>query len=160
MLKKKLLHIAVCLLPLVILASCDNDPTAAKKQATEPSQNTARIKTPVSPTVASIDTQRPINPAPAPRKLKASETQPQDYGKLPGIKGFVIRDNAVLRTAPKQTSGEMVKLKKNEIIYILETTMKNEAGEQTPYPTWYKIERENKQQGWVLATAIDAGSGG
>lgn len=135
---------------MMIAASCGNESNTAKKKAPE---------MPVSPTLAQIDTQRPINPAPAPRPLKTPDVQ-TDYGKLPGPKGFVIRDNVILRTEPGEKFSEVGKLKKNETIYLLETTMNNEAGEATPYPTWYKIERENKQRGWVVATAIDAGGGG
>lgn len=150
MFRLKLLYITSFSLLAIFAASCGNDPNTAKKKASEML---------VSPTLAQIDTQRPINPAPAPRPLKTPDVQ-TDYGKLPGPKGFVIRDHAILRTAPKEKSSEIGKLKKDESIYLLETTMLNEAGEQTPYPTWYKIERENKQKGWVVATAIDAGGGG
>lgn len=158
MFKKGLLHLVFLLFWAIVAVSCGNNPHTAKKQT--PEAGASKTETPVSPTLASIDTQRPINPAPAPRRPKVPETAPQDYSKLPGPKGFVIGDNAVLRSEPAEKSPEIGKLNNNETIYLLENTMRNEAGELTSYPTWYKIERENKQRGWVSASSINAGGGG
>ncbi|MCK6690660.1 MAG: SH3 domain-containing protein [Thermoanaerobaculia bacterium] len=158
MLKKRLSPPLFLMFWVFVAVSCGNNPHPAKKQA--PEGGASKTETPVSPTLASIDTQRPVNPAPATRRPNVPETKLQDYDKLPGPKGFVTRENAILRTEPREKSAEIGKLKKNETIYLLETTMRNEAGELTQYPTWYKIERENKQRGWVVAASIDAGGGG
>lgn len=147
-----------------VAISCGNSSQSGKNRAPEAGAETpssaSTPKQPVSPSLAVIDTQRPINPAPERKRPNVPETGPQDYSKLPGPKGFVVRDQAVLRQEPSEKSVEIAKLKKHETIYLLDATMKDETGKVTQYPTWYKVQLENKKSGWVSAASVDVGGGG
>ena len=170
MMSGRILRLSVpLLLFLCISSSCNNDSKPVKKPVSDTSSGAlnpeASAEKTAAPTPAPIDTQHhgdltSTQNTPAPKPLKEAPPPKTDYSKLPGPKGFVTRDNAILRTGPSEKSDKISVLKANETIYLLETTMRNEAGIITEYPTWYKIERENKQRGWVVAAAVDAGGGG
>ncbi len=168
------------LILLGVGSACNNDPASAKKPASDsgiaasehkdvPSNNTTIASNTETPTHSSgkkhlsIDTSRNENQAvyekdrtkniPAP----VSETP---RSKTVGPPGYVTRENAMLQTEPIASAEKISTLKKNEIVFIIQTIMTDEKGQVTDYPTWYKIERKNKQRGWVIAKSVDAGAGG
>jgi hypothetical protein len=178
----KQLIILYLLWSLGVVTSCNNDAAATKKPAADSNTAATENKAPntndqtVAPDTKvstpstgkkhlSIDTSRNENqplyekdrskniPAPAPA---ASQNKPIPTGPP----GYVTRDNAVLLTEPVANATKVSTLKKNEIVFILQTIMTDEKGQVTDYPTWYKIERKNKQRGWVTAKSVDAGAGG
>lgn len=80
--------------------------------------------------------------------------------KRSGPPGYITRKDAVLLTEPSPNAAKISALNQYEIIYIIETIMTDEQGRSSEYPTWYKVERENKQRGWVVAKSVNAGAGG
>lgn len=113
----------------------------------EPSQDTVEIEAPEDTTVIQ----------PVEKKKKMPDGPPPNYSSLPGPVGFVNEDNLIMRDKPGSKSNKIATLKNKETIYILETSMIGEDGNQTQYPTWYRIERKNKERGWVKASAVSSG---
>lgn len=168
------------LLLLAVGSSCNGDAAASKKPAPDSNavapgsdQSASNSEAaPLKPEVVapstqkkhlSIDTSRNENQAayekdrtgniPAP----ATETAPS---RPPGVAGYITRDDTPLHTEPVASARKVSTLKKNEIVYIIQTIMTDEKGQVTEYPTWYQVERKNKQRGWVLAKSVVAGGGG
>ena len=77
-----------------------------------------------------------------------------------GPPGYVTKKDVILQAEPSQNAAKVSTLKQYETIYILETKMTDEKGNLMQYPTWYKVERENKERGWVMANGVNAGAGG
>lgn len=78
----------------------------------------------------------------------------------PGPAGYVTKKDLALQADPAPNAAKITTLKQYETVYILETKMTDENGNLSQYPTWYKVERENKERGWVVANGINAGAGG
>lgn len=171
------LFILYMLLLVGVGASCKSDPAANKKPvadsnttatenkaATSNDQADTKVSTPSSGKKhLSIDTSRnenqPLYEKDRTKNIPAPVTEaPQS--KPIGPPGYVTKDNAVLLTEPVASAEKVSTLKKNEIVFILQTIMTDEKGQVTDYPTWYRIERKNKQKGWVTAKSVDAGAGG
>jgi len=113
----------------------------------------------------SLDTSRQVNqPMPEKKRTTQSQTPPpapaSPNTKSPGPIGYVTRKDAVLQAEPTPNAATIAPLGQYENIYILETIFTDEKGLQSEYPTWYKVERENKQQGWVKGRNINSGGGG
>jgi len=172
---------ALCMLLLLAVGnSCKGDPTSTKKPAPDSnsiaadSQRFASSATPtasktegVSPSAQkkhfSIDTSRNENQAVYKKDRTGNIPAPateKTLSRPPGVAGYITRDNVLLQTEPVSSASKISTLKKNEIVYIVETIMTDEKGQVTEYPTWYQVERKNKQRGWVLAKSVVAGGGG
>ena len=111
----------------------------------------------------SIDTSRNENQAVYEKDRSKNIPAPASeitHSKTAGPPGYVTREHAILQTEPITSAEKISTLKKNEIVFILQTIMTDDKGQVTDYPTWYKIERKNKQRGWVIAKSVDAGAGG
>ena len=168
------------LLLLAVGSSCNGESAASKKQAPDrnavaPGSDQSASNSEAAPlkpeAVApstqkkhlSIDTSRnanqPVYEKDRSKNIPAPVTKTAP-NKHPGVAGYVTRDLALLQTEPAAGAPKISTLKKNEIIYILQTIMTDEKGQVTEYPTWYRVERENKQTGWVLAKSVVAGGGG
>ncbi|MCC6281164.1 MAG: hypothetical protein IT262_11215 [Saprospiraceae bacterium] len=160
--------------------SCKGDPAANKKTDTGSNTAATENKIPDSNNQAvapdtkastpstgkkhlSIDTSRnenqPLYEKDRTKNIPAPVTE-ASQSKPIGPPGYVTKDNAVLLTKPVAGATKVSALKKNEIVFILQTIMTDENGQVTDYPTWYRIERKSKQTGWVIAKAVDAGAGG
>lgn len=157
-----LLFFESLLMVVFIGISCKNDPAAAKKTVSDniPDISNAAAPAAKQTLTTSADTQPAATQKTPEPKPKQDATPIPDYSKLPGPKGYITRDNSVLRKGPTQRADQISTLKQHEAVYILETTMRNEDGVLTDYPTWHKVERQNKQRGWVVAAAVDTGGGG
>jgi hypothetical protein len=79
-----------------------------------------------------------------------------------GPPGFVTKDGTILYSKQSTQSAPIATMKRTENVYILETSMMDENGQEQPYPTWFKVQRKNreKQTGWVIGKALDSGGGG
>lgn len=135
------------------------EPKPAPAQATPaPSMDAPK------PNHFSLDTGRQVNqPMPENTRKLQNQTPPppaNSKSKPPGPPGYVTRKGAVLQTDPAPQAATIAPLDQYENVYILETIFTDEKGQQSAYPTWYKVERANKQQGWVTGKAINAGGGG
>ncbi len=168
------------LLLLAVGSSCNGDAATSKKSAPDSnavapgSDQSASSATPpaskpevVSPSGQkkhlSIDTSRNENQAVYEKDRTGNIPAPvteKTASRPPGVAGYITRDDAPLHKEPVASAGKVSTLKKNEIVYILEMIMTDEKGQVTEYPTWYRIERKNKQRGWVLAKSVVAGGGG
>lgn len=157
-----LLFLNCLVLVLFIGASCKNDPAMAKKAVSDNNSGVSKSTDPsATQTVAAPAEAQPDATQKVPEPKPNQDATPvPDYSKLPGPKGYITRDNSVLRKGPTQRADQVGVLKQHEAVYILETTMRNEEGALTDYPTWHKVERQNKQIGWVVAAAVDTGGGG
>lgn len=157
-----LLFFESLLVVIFIGISCKNDATTAKKTVSDNIPDISNTAAPAAKQTAAppADT-RPAATQKVPELKPNQDATPiPDYSNLPGPKGYITRDNSVLRKGPTQRADQVGILKQHEAVYILETTMRNEEGTLTDYPTWHKIERQNKQRGWVVAAAVDTGGGG
>jgi len=113
----------------------------------------------------SLDTSRQVNqPMPENKRVTQSQKPPpapaNPKSKPPGPVGYVTQKEAVLQTEPAPNAATIAPLSQYENIYILETIFTDDQGRQAEYPTWYKVERQNKQQGWVKGKHINSGGGG
>lgn len=99
---------------------------------------------------AELNKSAPTPPTPVPAKTPAKAGPP----------GYITKKDLFLQSEPSSKAANIAPLKQYETVYILETIMKDENGNLTPYPTWYKVERENKATGWVVAKGVNAGGGG
>jgi hypothetical protein len=141
---------------MIAASSCGNNPKPEVKEETVNPVDTSSISEPTQDTSADEPSKESSNQGNA-NKNKAPDGPAPDYSSIPGPVGFVSEDNLVMRDKPDSKSGKIATLKKNETIYILETSMVGEDGKQTEYPTWYRIERKSKERGWVKASEISSG---
>ena len=168
------------LLLLAVGSSCNGESAAGKKQAPDSnavapgsdqsaSNSEAASAKPevVAPSTQkkhlSIDTSRNENQTVYEKDRTGNIPAPvteKPAVRPPGVAGYITRDDAPLHTEPAASAGKVSTLKKNEIVYIVQTIMTDEKGQVTEYPTWYQVERKNKQRGWVLAKSVVAGGGG
>lgn len=142
---------------LLICASCGNNPKPAENQEAEMLDDSLTIPEP-SPDNSEIAIPEDTSVIqPIEEKRKMPDGPPPNYSSLPGPVGFVNEDNLIMRDKPGSKANKIATLKMKETIYILETSLAGEDGNQSQYPTWYKIERMNKERGWVKASAISSG---
>lgn len=154
------------LLPAMFFA-CKNEPVKKAVQGNNGGQvtNTVTVKpTAQAPEVAQTATAAPAPVSSSPAPASANTPPPKDQAEKPALEGKLVGhitlENIPLQTEPSQKAAKVSTLKRLERIYILKTIMTNEQGQSTEYPTWYQVMRENKQQGWVTAKAVDVGGGG
>ena len=154
----RILHFYRIMIPiLLICASCGNNPKPAESQETEKQGDTLTIPEPSNDTGEIAVPEDTSRIQPVVEKKKMPEGPPPNYSSLPGPVGFVNEDNLILREKPAAKSNKITTLKLKETVYILETTMVGEDGALTQYPTWYRVERKNKERGWVKASAVSSG---
>ncbi|MBL7796780.1 MAG: hypothetical protein JNJ90_09780 [Saprospiraceae bacterium] len=169
-------------LPLVALLAlgeaCNSSVQPEKKQPAPPvsesrptpaptqSEPTPAVPTTVSkPNHFSLDTSRQAN-QPMPDNIRATKpetpqlTASNSKPKPPGPPGYITQKNVALLKEPASGAATVAPLNQYENVYILETIFTDEAGRESEYPTWYKVERANKQQGWVKGGLLNAGGGG
>ena len=102
-------------------------------------------------------------PKPNPEAQKTTSTDlPVESGTVetsavPGPKGYVSKNNVPLYKDQNNLSTKITSLQKGLTIYLLETSMINEKGELSDYPTWYKIQTKDKKTGWVKGSDIHFG---
>lgn len=77
--------------------------------------------------------------------------------KKPGPPGYIPKNNVLLLAEPKSTAATVATLNQYETVYILDKIFTDEQGQESEYPTWYNIERENKQRGWVKGGSVAFG---
>ncbi|HOY08091.1 MAG TPA: hypothetical protein PLO67_21935 [Saprospiraceae bacterium] len=162
--------------------SCGGDPSKTNKTASEtnPTSNDAgapanpgnSAAAPASnagkPKHLSIDTNSNASRAEYDKRTPGNNTplpivHPEKMQEKPaGPPGFVTRDGTVLYAEPSTKSAQIATMKKTENVYILQTSMMDENGKEQPYPTWFKVQRKNKekQTGWVIGKMLDSGGGG
>jgi len=99
---------------------------------------------------AELNSSTPAPPTPIPAKTPAKAGPP----------GYITQKDLFLQSQPSSKAANIAPLKQYETVYILETIMKDENGNLTSFPTWYKVERENKATGWVVAKGVNPGGGG
>lgn len=166
--------IPVLIALLVPVAACNTGTPAEQKKASsearpEPTQTEARTSvqpeaTPPAtskPNHFSLDTSRQVN-QPMPDKIQPGTpaTASSKPAKTPGPPGYITQKDAALQNEPNPRAPSIATLNQYETVYILETIFTDEQGKETEYPTWYKVERENKQRGWVKGRSVNSGGGG
>jgi glucan-binding YG repeat protein len=85
------------------------------------------------------------------------ESETVETSAVPGPKGYVGKNNVTLFKDQNTHSPKITTLQKGSTIYLLETSMINEKGELSNYPTWYKIQTKDKKTGWVEGSDIHFG---
>ncbi|MBL7780548.1 MAG: hypothetical protein JNM22_04965 [Saprospiraceae bacterium] len=170
-----LLSLVVCILAL----ACKGDAKKATTPAADQPQTTTETSMPADktnpepnvpasgkPKYMSIDTNssagranydKPTSNTPLPI------VSPEKLSEKPiGPPGFVTKDGAILYAQPSSKSAHIATMKRSENVYILQTSMMDEDGKEQPYPTWFKVQRKNKekQTGWVMGKQLDSGGGG
>lgn len=71
-----------------------------------------------------------------------------------GPTAYVNKKNIALQSAPDTKAAKTGALKIYEQVIILETKMTDEQGKTLSVPTWYRVQREDKKEGWVIANAV------
>lgn len=137
--------------------SCGNNPKPDKNQETEIMEDTLANTSPKPDTAVSELSNEGTNSPEKQSPNKVADAPPPKYSEIPGPVGFITEDNLIMYSRSSVKSGKLGTLKLNETIYILETIMVDESGVQTQYPTWYRIQRQNKERGWVKASAVSSG---
>ena len=169
MVPRRILPFIVPLL-LNIGTSCNNAPQKPKNEPAEARSTMPSVKEPAKP----AETPKPgrLDTARSSDHLSGIKTPASKAGgKYPAApeasrstalwpSGYITRGNAVLMSDPAAKASKISTLKQYEVVFILETVMRDEQGRPTNLPTWYKIERKDKTRGWVVASAINAGGGG
>ena len=170
-----ILSLIVCILAF----ACKGDAKKVNTPAADQPQATAETHTPVSssatdattppagkPKYMSIDTNSSISRAKYDKPVSNTPlpiVSPEKLSEKPiGPPGFVTKDGAILYAQPSSKSAHIATLKRSENVYILQTSMMDEDGKEQPYPTWFKVQRKNKekQTGWVIGKQLDSGGGG
>lgn len=143
-----------------LAVSCKNEPKTPTAPVPTVSQNPKRgggsIDTSRSETVAVIEGTPQARPGSEPDLTAV----PKQKSKSPGPPGYITRENVSIYAEPSLKSRKVASVKLYENVHILETRMREEDGSVSPYPTWYKVERENKQRGWVQGNSLNGGAGG
>lgn len=85
------------------------------------------------------------------------ESGSAETSNVPGPKGYVGKNNVPLYKDQNVLSTKIISLQKGSTIYLLETSMTDEKGELSDYPTWYKIQTNDKKTGWVKSSEINFG---
>lgn len=169
------------LLMIALLAlgeACNSAPQPEKKQPAPPVSESTPTPAPgqseQAPTIPatatkpnhfSLDTSRQAN-QPKSDNIRATQSEASQLTasnskpKPPGPPGYITKKNVALLTEPASNATPIATLNQHENVFILETIFTDEAGRESEYPTWYKVERENKQQGWVKGGLLNAGGGG
>lgn len=154
---RKLIFSLYLMVLIITGNSCGNNPKPDKNLETELMEDTVSVTAPIQDTAVSTLSQDSTSPPENLSKNKVADAPPPKYSEIPGPVGFVSEDNLVLYSKSSAKSVKLGTLKLNETIYILETIMVDESGAQTQYPTWYRIQRQNKERGWVKASAVSSG---
>lgn len=151
-------YISIVLFVMILTAySCGNNPKPEANKENEKLKETLSVPEPSEDTNTNTISEDTTVIQEATKQNKTPDGPPPNYSSLPGPVGFVKEDNLIMRDKPDVKSNKIASLKMQETIYILETSMIGEGGSQTQYPTWYKIERKNKERGWVKASAVSSG---
>lgn len=153
----RILLFSCVLLSLLTASSCGNNTKPDAKEETENSEDTSSISGPLYDTVMDETVADSSGIKGVANKNKVPDAPPPNYSSLPGPVGFVSDENLIMREKPSAKSNKIATLKMNETIYIIETSMIGDDDKQTEYPTWYSIERKNKERGWVKASSISSG---
>ncbi len=157
-----------------LIIACTSGAQPEKKAVldkTQPTPNTAPATTaPTNPPTTkpshfSLDTSRQADQHISENtRTNKQETQPSSSSKPKakpsGPPGYVTQKNVMLLAEPTPNAATVAPLNQYENVNILETIFTNEQGKATEYPTWYKVERESKQQGWVKGGLLNSGGGG
>lgn len=177
MLKKLAFTLSLALFVLAFACKNDSKKTAAstseQQQAATEKSTSAESSSPVSstsntgkPKHLSIDTNSSISRAKYDKPVSNTPlpiVSPEKLSEKPiGPPGFVTKDGAILYAQPSTKSAHIATMKRSENVYILQTSMMDEDGKEQPYPTWFKVQRKNKekQTGWVIGKQLDSGGGG
>lgn len=80
-----------------------------------------------------------------------------DDDDSPKPKGFVIKNNTVMYEQDNSRSKALATLKKGEFVFLIETSLNDENGQMSSYPTWYKIQSVDKKTGWVESSRVSFG---
>lgn len=180
----KQLYPLILLIIMSLLQSCANDnkktaqrsspetataPMPPPHQESAPGQPQEKKESPVGKSVEELRTNKSqrIGTVPTGKDAELNRTvavppvkAPAKSAPKPGPPGYITQKDMILQAEPASNAARINTLKQYEIIYILETLMTDEQGRKSPYPTWYKVERENKEIGWVVAKGVNAGAGG
>jgi len=135
--------------------------TSPAVRQSEPAPSEAVQSVGAKPNHFSLDTGRQAS-QPVPERVQPNIAPPPPPSKTKpaGPPGYITRKNVALLAEPASNATPIATLNQYENVYILETIFTDEAGRESEYPTWYKVERENKQQGWVKGGLLNAGGGG
>lgn len=93
-------------------------------------------------------------------KVSAEETNDSykvDDENRPKPKGFVIKNNTLMYEEDNIRSKALATLKKGEFVFLIETSLNDENGRMSSYPTWYKIQLSDKKTGWVESSRVSFG---
>ncbi len=147
------------MLTLLLLSatSCGNNPKPEENLQTEHLDDTIAVSQSSADTSVNSSPDDSTGIQADTKKDRIPDAPPPNYSSLPGPVGFVNEDNLVMRDKPNSKSNKIATLKMKEAIYIIETSMIGDDDKQTEYPTWYRIQRQNKERGWVKASAISSG---
>ncbi len=146
---------------LISLLSCKNQPDAnvnnISKKGINNESGLSENKKPKS-----FDTLNQLpNTNPEAQKTTSTdlpvESGSAETSNVPGPKGYVGKNNVPLYKDQNTLSTKIATLQKGLTIYLLETSMTNENGELSDYPTWYKIQTNDKKIGWVKGSDINFG---
>jgi hypothetical protein len=146
---------------LTSLLSCKNQPDPNVKNKTKKGINDESVLS-ENKKPKSSDTLNQLPNTNPEAKTTASADQPFESGtaetsNVPGPKGYVGKNNVPLYKDQNTLSTKIATLQKGMTIYLLETSMINENGELSDYPTWYKIQTNDKKTGWVKGSDIHFG---
>lgn len=177
MLKK--LAFTLSLVLCILAFACKGDSKKTTASAAEQQQATTENSTPATQTATTSTSSNPEKPKRFSIDTNSSNSRanydkpatntplpivsPEKLSEKPiGPPGFVTKDGAVLYAQPSSKSAHIATMKRSENVYILQTSMMDEDGKEQPYPTWFKVQRKNKekQTGWVIGKQLDSGGGG
>lgn len=150
------------LISIVIFSGCSSSPQNNKTASTE--QSTVRDTAQKPANTLQKPTEGPdktLNTTPtngSPDSVKTVEkpypVKSKPYTPPSGPTGYITRENVALHREPAAASPESGKFKIYEEVIILETKMTDEAGATHNIPQWYKVQRKDKTQGWVIAKSL------
>jgi hypothetical protein len=143
------------------LLSCKNQPDPnvnhiTKKGINNEPELSVNKKPKSSDTLNQLPNPNPEVQTPSSADLPV-ESKTVETSSVPGPKGYVGKNNVALYKDQNNLSTKITTLQKGSTIYLLETSMINEKGELSDYPTWYKIQTNDKKTGWVKSSDINFG---
>ncbi len=143
------------LILITIFPGCSNNAPANKTASTEQSTINDTTQKPTENSDKILNTNASSGSPDSPKTAeKPHPVKGIPYTPPPGPSGYITRENVALHREPATTSPEAGTFKIYEEVIILETEMADETGAVHNIPQWYKVQRKDKTQGWVIAKSL------
>lgn len=148
-----------CLFLSWFYVACSNDSSAPKRQDgplnEQPAQHPIpEEQAPPAAVEAPAYQDRAKKPGSTTASRPAIPKMPIRKTVAPAPTAYINAEKVVMYESPATSAKKTGAFKIYEEVFVLETIKKDEQGQVTAYPTWYKVQRTDNKTGWVIARTI------